>query len=155
MLKSWMHDITLALQARSGVTPGLFVWLAIIAIAALTAFVFLCVAGYDRLALELGNVFAGLVMAGIFVLIAVIGAIVAAMSRRRARERAILERAARAQAASAWLLDPKILGAAIASRPLARLATPRADCVAGFHGGAMGARAPRAPARGRGLSSRL
>ena len=27
MLKSWMHDIKLALQARSGVTPGLFVWL--------------------------------------------------------------------------------------------------------------------------------
>ncbi len=113
MLKSWMHDITLALQARSGATPGLFVWLAIIAVASLTAFVFLCVASYDRLALELGNVFAGLVMAGIFVLIALIGAIVAAMSRRRARERAILERAARAQASSAWLLDPKILGVAM------------------------------------------
>jgi len=113
MLKSWMHDITLALQARSGVTPGLFVWLSIMAIASLTAFVFLCVAGYDRLALEFGNVFAGLVMAGIFVLIAVIGAIVAAMSRRRARERAILERAARARAPSAWMLDPKILGVAL------------------------------------------
>ena len=83
MLKSWMHDITLALQARSGVTPGLFVWLAIIAVATLTAFVFLCVAGYDRLALEMGNVFAGLVMAGIFVLIAVIGAIVAALRAPR------------------------------------------------------------------------
>ena len=113
MLKSWMHDITLALQARSGATPGLFVWLAIVAVASLTAFVFLCVAGYDRLALELGNVFAGLVMAGIFVLIAVIGTIVAAMSRRRARDRAILERAARAQAHSSWLLDPKILGVAM------------------------------------------
>ena len=113
MLKSWMRDITLALQARSGATPGLFVWFAIVAAASVTAFVFLCIAGYDRLALELGNVFAGLVMAGIFVLIAVIGAIVAAMSRRRARERAILERAARAQALSAWLLDPKILGVAL------------------------------------------
>ncbi len=113
MLKSWMHDITLALQARSGATPGLFVWLSIIAIAAQTAFVFLCVAGYDRLALELGSVFAGLVMAGIFVLIAAIGAIVAAVSRRRARERAIHESAARAQAHSSWLLDPKILGAAL------------------------------------------
>ena len=113
MLKSWMRDITLALQARSGATPGLFVWFAIVAAACVTAFVFLCVAGYDRLALEMGNVFAGLVMAGIFVLIAVIGAIVAAMSRRRARERAILERAARAQAPSAWLLDPKILGVAL------------------------------------------
>ncbi len=113
MLKSWMHDITLALQARSGATPGLFVWLAIVAAASVTAFVFLCVAGHDRLALDLGNVFAGLVMAGIFVLIALIGAIVAAMSRRRARERAILERAARAHASSAWLLDPKILSVAM------------------------------------------
>ena len=51
-------------------------------------------------------------MAGIFVLIALIGAIVGAMARRRARERAILERAARAHASS-WLLDPKILGVAM------------------------------------------
>jgi len=35
------------------------------------------------------------------------------VKRRRARERAILERAARAQASSSWLLDPKILGAAM------------------------------------------
>src|SRR5208283_4762759 len=113
MLKSWMHDITLTLQARSGVTPGLFVWLAVIAVASVTAFVFLCVAGYAWLAVELGNIFAGLVMAGIFVLIGLIGAIVVAMSRRRAKERAILERAARAQAPSSWLLDPKILGVAM------------------------------------------
>jgi hypothetical protein len=113
MLKSWMHDITLAIQARSGVTSSLLVWLAVIAVALLTAFVFLCVAGYDWLAVELGNIVAGLVMAGIFVLIAVIGAIVFAVSRRRARERAILERAARAHAPSAWLLDPKILGVAV------------------------------------------
>jgi uncharacterized membrane protein len=113
MLKSWMHDITLAIQARSGVTSSLLVWLAVIAVALLTAFVFLCVAGYDWLAVELGNIVAGLVMAGIFVLIALIGAIVSAVARRRARERAILERAARAHASSSWLLDPKILGVAI------------------------------------------
>jgi len=113
MLKSWMHVITLAIQARSGVTSGLVVWVAVVALALLTAFVFLCVAGYDWLALQWGNVVAGLVMAGIFVLIAVIGAIVGAVARRRARERAILERAARAQASSSWLLDPKILGVAM------------------------------------------
>ena len=113
MLKNWMHDITLGIQARSGVTPGLFVWLAIVAVASLIAFVFLCVAGYQWLAVELGNVVAGLVMAGIFLLVAVIGAIVSAALRRRARERAILERAARAHASSSWLLDPKILGVAM------------------------------------------
>ena len=112
MLKSWAHDITLAIRARSGVTPGLFVWLAVVAVACVTAFVFLCVAGYDWLALQLGNVFTGLVMAGIFLLIAVIGVIAAAFSRRRARERAILERASGARAPSSWLVDPKILTAA-------------------------------------------
>jgi hypothetical protein len=113
MLKSWMRDVTLSLQARSGVTPALFVWLAIIAVALLAAFVFLCVTGYVWLSLQLGAVFAGLAMAGVFLLIALIGAVVSAVTRRRAQERAILERAARAQASTSWLLDPKILGVAM------------------------------------------
>jgi hypothetical protein len=113
MLKNWMHDITLTIQARSGASAALFAWMAVIALALLTAFVFLCVAGYDWLSLQFGSVFAGLIMAAIFVLIAVIGVIVCALARRRARERAILERAARAHASSSWLLDPKILAAAV------------------------------------------
>lgn len=113
MLKGWMRDITLSLQAKSGVTPAFFIWIAVIIVASLTAFAFLCIAAYDWLSLQLGAVYAGLIMAGIFVLIAIIGAMVSAVLRRRARERAILERAARAQAAPAWLLDPKILGVAL------------------------------------------
>ncbi len=113
MFKSWMRDITLSLQARSGVTPAFLVWIAIVAVALVTAFAFLCVAGYDWLALQLGAVYAGLIMAGVFLFIALVGLIVTAISRRRAKERAIVERAARAQTASSWLLDPKILGVAI------------------------------------------
>jgi hypothetical protein len=113
MLKNWMHDITLAVQARSGVTPSLLVWLGVIVIGSVTAFAFLCVAAYDWLALELNAVAAGLIMAGIFVLVAVLGAVLGASARRRAKERAILERAARAHAAPSWLLDPKILGVAV------------------------------------------
>jgi hypothetical protein len=113
MLKSWMRDLTLSIQARSGVTPALFVWLAVIALALLTAFAFLCVAGYVWATTQLGAVFAGLAMAGVFLLIALIGAIVFAVSRRRARQRAVMERAARAQASSSWLLDPKVLGVAM------------------------------------------
>jgi uncharacterized membrane protein len=108
MLKNWMHDVALAIQARSGLTAAFFVWLAIVLFAALTAFAFLCVAAYDWLSLQLGSVYAALVMAGIFILIALIGALVSAMSRRRARERAILERAARAQGAflaAQWVRD--------------------------------------------------
>jgi hypothetical protein len=44
MLKNWLHDIALAIQAKSGMNPGLLVWAAIIAGASLTAFGFLCVA---------------------------------------------------------------------------------------------------------------
>jgi hypothetical protein len=113
MLKSWMHDITLTIQARSAASAALFVWMAVIALALLTAFMFLCVAGYDWLSLQFGSVYAGLIMAAIFVLIAMIGAIVGALVRRRARKRAVLERAARAHASSSWLLDPKILAAAV------------------------------------------
>ncbi len=112
MLKSWMHDIALAAQARSGITAGLFAGLAIVALAALTAFAFLCVAAYDWLALQMSSVLAALVMAGVFVLIALIALAVCALARRRARERAILERAARARTPS-WLLDPKILATAV------------------------------------------
>jgi small-conductance mechanosensitive channel len=113
MLKSWMRDVTLAIQARSGASAALFVWICLFALALLTAFAFLCVAAYDWLALHLGSVFAGLIMAVVFALIAVIGAALSALARRRAKERAIVERAARAHAQPAWLADPKILAAAV------------------------------------------
>jgi len=112
MIKGWMHEITLAVQARTGVTAGLFVALGILILAALTAFVFLCVAGYDWLSLHFGSVYAALIMAGAFLLIAVIAAVSATVSRSRAKQRAILERAAHSHGGS-WLLDPKILATAV------------------------------------------
>ena len=112
MLKGWMHDLALMLQARSGVTVNLVVWWAIAALAVLTAFAFLCVAAYAWLSLQIGNVFAALVMAALFALIALIVFATGAIARQRARERAILERAARAHAPS-WLLDPKLLATAM------------------------------------------
>lgn len=112
MLKSWMHDIALSVQSKSGVTAGLFVWLGLVVLASLMAFVFLCVAAYDWLALHFGGPIAGLIIAGICVLIALIAWSISVISRRRAKERAILERAARAHSSS-WLFDPKILSAAV------------------------------------------
>ena len=111
MIKGLVRDITLAIQAKSGVTAALVVCIVIALIAALTAFGFLCVAGYVWLSWQLGAVYAGLAAAGVFLLIAAIAAIAGVLSRRHARERAILERAARARTSS-WLLDPKILGVA-------------------------------------------
>jgi hypothetical protein len=108
MLKSFMHDMVLSVQSKTGITRTFITWLCIATLAAIFAFVFLCVAGYDWLALQVGGVYAGLIIAAGFVLVAVIGMIVCGVARRRARERAILARAARAHAPS-WLLDPKIL----------------------------------------------
>jgi hypothetical protein len=112
MFKGLMHDMVLAVQTRTGITTSFIVWLIVVALAAVTAFAFLCVAAYDWLSLHMSSVYAGLVMAAVFVAIAIIGIIACVLARRRARERAILERAARAHAPS-WLLDPKILTTAV------------------------------------------
>ena len=112
MIKGLVRDIRLAVQSKTGATPGVFVCLGLAAFAALTAFAFLCVAAYAWLAAHYGNVYAGLIVAGFFLLIAVIAVLLATTLRRRARERAILERAAHAHAGS-WLLDPRILATAM------------------------------------------
>lgn len=113
MFKGIIRDIALMLQARSGITAAMFIWIAVALFAALTAFAFLCVAAYDWLALQFEAHFAALIMAGGLILIALIGVTAANVSRRRAQARAIAERAARAQAASSTLLDPKVLGLAL------------------------------------------
>ena len=112
MFKTVTREITLAIQVRSGLSIAVVVSMAVIAAALLIAFAFLCVSGYAWLAVQFGSVFAGLIMAGVFVVIALIAAIVCASARRRTRERAILARAARSHAPP-WLLDPKILSAAV------------------------------------------
>jgi hypothetical protein len=112
MLKSWMRDIKLAIQVKSGASPALFIWIGIIALATLSAFVFLCVAAFEWFSVLVGSVFAGLIMAGIFIVIAAIGALICVYARRRTKERAILARAAHAHAPS-WWLDPKILAAGV------------------------------------------
>jgi len=113
MIKSWTHDLVLAIQARSGFTPGLVVWLLLAGICALTTFSFLCVAGYVWISSQLGPLFAALIMAGIFLLFAVIALMIFAIMRQHTRERAILERAARAHSASGWMLDPKLVATAV------------------------------------------
>jgi hypothetical protein len=112
MIKGWMREIELAIQARSGASPALFVCGAVAALAALTAFTFLCIAGYDWFAIQFGSVFAALLMTAIFAVVTIIAAVIGGAARQRARERAILERAARAHAGSG-LLDPKLLTLAV------------------------------------------
>jgi hypothetical protein len=112
MFANLMRDVVLSVQSRTGITISFIVWLTVIALAGITAFAFLCIAGYGWLSLQVGSIDAGLIMAGVFMLVAIIGLIVCLLARRRARERAILARAAHARAPS-WLLDPRILSAAV------------------------------------------
>jgi hypothetical protein len=112
MFKTLTREITLSIQARNGTSIAVMVWLGIMALALITAFVFLCVSGYDWFAVQFGGIFAGLIMTGIFVVIGLVAALVSALIRRRVRERAILARAAKTHSPS-WLLDPKVLGVAV------------------------------------------
>jgi len=109
MLKSVTRELALAIQARSGASTAALIWLAIMAIAAATAFVFLCVSGYDWLADRFGGVRGGLIMATSFAGLAVIAAMTSAMIRHQVRRRASLARAAHSQS---WLLDPRLLATA-------------------------------------------
>ena len=112
MLKNLQNNIVLGIQAKTGLSGGFLISLAVAGCAALLAFFFLCVTGYAWLSIQLGPVFGGLAMAGGFLLIAVVGAAASAVTRARTRQRAIVERAARARGTTA-LIDPKVLSVAM------------------------------------------
>jgi hypothetical protein len=112
MLKNLQNHIVLWIQSRTGLLSGFLISLAVAGGAVLMTFVFLCVTGYAWLSSQLGPVFGGLAMAGVFLLTAVIGAAASALARDRTRQRAIVERAARAQGTRA-LIDPKVLSVAM------------------------------------------
>jgi hypothetical protein len=113
MLNNLQQHIVLWVQAKTGFTAGFFALSAVAGGAAVMLFIFLCVTGYVWLSIELGAVFGGLAMAGIFLLIAVIGTAACTLSRRRTRQRALLDRAARTQGVAARLIDPKLLNVAM------------------------------------------
>jgi hypothetical protein len=112
MLKNLQNYIVLWVQAKTGLSNGLLISLVVASGGAALAFVFLCVAGYAWMSIQLGPVFGGLALAGVFLLIAVIGVAASALARGRTRHRAIMERATRAQGATA-LIDPKVLSVAM------------------------------------------
>jgi hypothetical protein len=108
MIRNLQSNIVLWVKAKTGLSSGLVISLAVAGGAALLTFIFLCVTGYAWLSIKLGPVFGGLAMAGVFLLIGVVSAAAAALARDRTRQRALLERAARAQGTRAWI-DPKVL----------------------------------------------
>jgi hypothetical protein len=112
MLKNLQNNIVLCLQAKTGLSDGFVISLAVAGSAVLVMFVFLCVTGYVWASIQLGPVFGALAMAGAFLLIAVVGAAASAVARGRTRQRAVMVRAARPQGIGT-LIDPKALSVAM------------------------------------------
>jgi hypothetical protein len=109
MLKTIQKHVVLWVQSKTGVTLVFLVAMTFAATAVLMMFVFLCVAAYAGASVELGPVFGGLATAGVFLLIALIGAAVSVVVRRQTRERAIVEQAS----STRTLLDPRAFQLAI------------------------------------------
>ena len=130
MLKTVTREITLFVQARSGLSTSATVSAIVIVAALLVAFAFLCVAACAWLAIQFGTVFAGLIMAGVFVVIAIIAAIVCATARRSG-------------AFSLLALRSESSRRRGRSRSHNRVAAHRASGVARFPRCAMGPRIPR------------
>jgi hypothetical protein len=111
LLDHLQQSATLWLKAKTGLTAGVVAFLAFALLAALMVFIFLCVATYAWLSAELGPIFGGLATAGIFLVVALIGLVMAALARRRTQQQAALERAARTRGSA--LLDPRMLNLAM------------------------------------------
>ena len=108
MFANLQQTLILWVREKTGLTASFLILICIAAVTALLSFVFLCVSAYAWAALEVGPVFGGLAVAGVFLAIAAFSYVVATVSRSRAKKRAIRERAARSRRVTP-LMDPKML----------------------------------------------
>jgi len=108
MLKGLSDHLILSVKAKTGLSTALFISVAVASIAVVTMFAFLCVSGYAWLSVKFGPVFGALAAAGFFLLVALAGILASATLRRRTRERALVERAARAPPGAVFA-DPRML----------------------------------------------
>jgi hypothetical protein len=106
----WLRHIMLNAKARTGFGPQLVVWFLIAMVSLALALGFLCTAAFVWLASRTDTVTAGLILGGVFLLVAIIAAVAGWIARLRNIERARRELAARSHAN--WL-DPKFLAVGI------------------------------------------
>jgi hypothetical protein len=124
-MSRWFRFLARNAQARTGLSVQVLVWLAVAAIAAAAAFVFLCVAAFLWLANRYGGATAALLLGGSFLVIVAVALLASLLTRHRNREQARRELASQRQAT--WF-DPRLLaiglqvGQAIGWRKLASLA---------------------------------
>ena len=124
-MSGWLRYFTLKAQVSTGFSSQIVIWAVIAVVAAVVAAGFLLAAAFVWLADLYDGLTAGLILAGVFALIALIAVVALVITRRRNMERARLELAARSNAN--WL-DPKLIatgyqiGQAIGWRKLVSLA---------------------------------
>ena len=106
----WLRHIALNAKARTGFGPLVFVWYLIAAVSLTLGLGFLCAAAFVWLASRTDVVTAGLILGGVFLLVAIVAAVAGWIARLRNIERARRELAARGHAG--WL-DPKVLAVGI------------------------------------------
>jgi hypothetical protein len=124
-MSGWLRYFVLRAQASTGFSTPIVVWAVVAVVAAVVAAIFLLVAAYVWLSDVYDGLVAGLLLGGLFALIALIALVTAVLVRRRNMERARLELASRSS--TSWL-DPKLMavgvqvGQAIGWRRIAALA---------------------------------
>src|SRR5262245_50669379 len=110
MLTGLVQNLRLRAEARTGLSTAVIVFALVAAVAAVSAFVFFVFAAFILLAERYSPVIAAVVMAIVFVLVAILCVAGAMMSQRRTSERARRTLALRSQSA---LFDPTTLGIAL------------------------------------------
>src|SRR5262245_40702681 len=123
-MSGWLRYFVLRAQASTGFSSPIVVWAVVAAVAAVVAAIFLLVAAYVWLSDVYDGLVAGLLLGGLFALIALIALLAAVLIRRHNMERARLELASRSTTS---FLDPKLMavgmqvGQAIGWRRIAAL----------------------------------
>ena len=110
MLNSLVQNIRLRAEAKTGLGTAVVVFALVAAVAAVMAFAFIIFAAFIWLAERYSPLTAALILAGAFVLVAILCAIGAVVGQRRNSERASRALALRSQSP---LFDPTMIGVAL------------------------------------------
>jgi uncharacterized membrane protein len=103
----WIDYLKLQVRSRTGFSQGVVVWAVVAIVCAIVTFAFLLAAAYVWLLGLFGALFASLIMAGFFLVVALISLMACMQTNRRNAERAKMALAARST--ELWR-DPKFLG---------------------------------------------
>ncbi len=109
-MSGWRRYLELKVQAKTGLSSGIFVWAGLAVVCAIVAFVFILVTAFVWLSARYQPLIAALVLAGFFLLGAIAALVCCLVLRRRTIEHAELALAARRNTP---LLDPRLLAGAI------------------------------------------